>query len=166
MSDERVILGIDPGLATVGYAFIRVIEDEQEILDFGVLTTPAGLDLPERLLMIQKDLRQLLEIHDPDEVVIEDLFFGKNVTSALDVAHARGVILSTCAEQGIRPEVFTPNQIKQILTGDGCADKRQVQDMLVRTFDLAQLPKPDDAADALAVAFCGAQFCRGNLLAY
>lgn len=160
MSDGRVILGIDPGLATIGYAFVRFLDDEQEILDFGVMTTPSGLDLSDRLLMIQQDLQRLIEMHLPDEVVIEDLFFGRNVTTALDVAHARGVIMSSCAQHGLRPQVLTPNQIKHILTGDGAADKRQVQDMLLRVFSLKTLPTPDDAADALAVAFCGAQLSR------
>lgn len=162
---ERVILGIDPGLATIGYAFIQLTDDEKTILDFGVITTPAGLELSDRLLMIKKDLQQLIELHLPDEVVVEELFFGKNVTTAIDVAHARGVVLSTCAEQGLTPSTYTPNQIKQIVTGDGAADKRQVQDMLIRIFSLSSLPTPDDAADALAVAFCGAQFCHGELLA-
>lgn len=156
MSPQKIILGIDPGLATIGYAFIRGEHENVSVLDFGVFTTPSTTDFSERLLMIHRDLGELIEQYQPDEAYVEELFFSSNAKTALDVAHARGVIIASLAERGLRPQSITPNQVKLAATGDGGADKRQVQEMLQLQFQLSELPRPDDAADALAIAFCGA----------
>ncbi|MGE3279165.1 MAG: crossover junction endodeoxyribonuclease RuvC [Candidatus Altimarinota bacterium] len=153
--NEKIVLGIDPGLATIGYGFMKFRGDDAHILDFGVIETPAGLELPERLLMIQQDLTVLLEKYRPDEAYVEEVFFSTNTKTAISVAHARGVIMSSLASHGLRPRSLTPNQVKLGMTGDGSADKRQVQHMLKMQFSLSQLPEPDDAADALAIAYCG-----------
>jgi len=152
---HRVVLGIDPGLATIGYGLLLFEDDQPSILDFGVIETPAGLELPERLLMIQKDLDSLFEVHQPHEAYVEEVFFSKNTKTALSVAHARGVIMSSLSSRGLRPRSITPNQVKLGMTGDGSADKKQIQQMLMLQFSLRSVPTPDDAADALAIAFCG-----------
>lgn len=154
MSD-RVVIGIDPGLATIGYGILRFQNEKAEIIDFGVIETPAGLEMPERLLMIQQDLDQLIELHKPSEAYVEEIFFSTNTKTAISVAHARGVIMSSLASGGLRPRSITPNQVKVGMTGDGSADKKQVQQMLKIHFSLGSIPEPDDAADALAIAFCG-----------
>lgn len=163
MAKERIILGIDPGLATIGYGLIRVGDGVDEIIDFGVIETPAGLEMPERLLMIQKDIDELVRQYEPSEVYVEELFFSSNVKTAMDVAHARGVILLALQSRGLRPRSLKPNEIKLAMTGDGRADKRQVQDMLQMQFSLPELPRPDDAADALAIAYTGSLAFSGHL---
>lgn len=157
---QRIILGIDPGLATVGYGVIRFFGEKAEVLDFGVIETPAGLELSERLSMIQVDLEKLIERFHPTEAYVEELFFSTNVKTALSVAHARGVIMSSLASGGLQPRSITPNQVKSGLTGDGNADKKQVQRMLQIQFGLSEIPHPDDAADALAIAYCGCILSR------
>lgn len=152
---ERIVLGIDPGLATIGYGVLHFQGEQVSIRDFGVIETPAGLELPERLLMIQQDLDELVRLHSPTEAYVEEVFFSTNTKTALAVAHARGVIMSSLASGGLRPRSITPNQVKVGMTGDGNADKKQVQQMLKIQFSLAHIPQPDDAADALAIAFCG-----------
>lgn len=156
MKRSKVILGIDPGLATTGFAVIH----DLEILDFGVITTEKTLALSERLCLIEKDISDLIAKHHPDEVYLEELFFGANTKTAITVAHARGVIMMSCAKAGIPVHTVTPNAVKSAVTGDGKADKRQVQDMVRRHFSLRSIPKPDDAADALAVAYYGFSFCH------
>jgi len=152
-----MILGIDPGTATVGYSFVTGTKQNPVIHDFGVITTPAlGKDmLPTRLLEISRDLKQLIEIHKPSSAVVEDLFFAKNVKTAISVAQARGVILYVLAEYGLPVLSPTPLQIKQTLCGHGNATKKQIQNMVVRIFGLDEIPKPDDAADSLAIAWWG-----------
>jgi len=152
---ERIILGIDPGLATVGYGLIRFNGDTPEVIDYGTILTPKSLDFSERLLMIQRDLSLIVETHKPTEAFVEELFFSVNAKTAMSVAHARGVIMSSLASFGLHPRSLTPNQVKVGVTGHGAADKRQVQDMLKLQFGLESLPEPDDAADALAIALCG-----------
>lgn len=152
---QRVVLGIDPGLATIGYGLLLFQDDKASILDFGVIETPAGLELPERLHMIQQDLDSLIEKHRPQEAYVEELFFSTNTKTAISVAHARGIIMSSLASSGIRPRSITPNQVKLGMTGHGGADKKQIQRMLMIQFSLKSIPTPDDAADALAIAFCG-----------
>jgi crossover junction endodeoxyribonuclease RuvC len=147
-----IILGLDPGTATTGYGLVKIDGDKRIVLDFGVISTPAGLELGERLLMLQQDLKVLIEKCRPDKVGVEDLFFATNVKTAMSVAHARGVILCTAYEYGILTVEITPNQVKSAVTGDGNADKQQVQKMVMMMFGLTHVPKPDDAADALAVA--------------
>ncbi len=160
---KRIILGLDPGLATVGFAMLDLPPTPSlagggathRVLDFGVITTSPDLSFPERLLHIKHDLQALIQKFQPTEAVIEELFFSTNTKTAMSVAHARGVLLVTLAEENIPLRQLTPNQIKLAVTGDGRADKRQVQDMLMRCFSLSELPKPDDAADALAIAYAG-----------
>lgn len=156
MHTERIIIGIDPGLATVGYSILRVFDDHSEIMDFGVIETPSEMEFSERLVMIQQDLDKLIKKYHPTESYVEDLFFSANTKTALSVAHARGVIMAGLSVHGLDPQSVTPNQVKKTVTGDGSADKRQIQDMVRRHFSLKSLPKPDDAADALAVALYGA----------
>lgn len=151
------ILGIDPGLAIVG---LGVIDSDNPShlapVDWLTVTTPAGLPLSDRLCEIRADLGGFLDDMKPDLVVIEQLFFATNVTTAIDVAHARGVIVLTVAERAIPTLEPTPMQLKQAITGDGGADKRQVQQMLLHLLGMQEIPKPDDAADALALAAYGA----------
>lgn len=152
-----ILLGIDPGLATIGLGLLEA-ESPQKMraLDWLTIQTPAGLPLSARLCEIQTDLQTYLTETKPDLVVIEKLFFAVNEKTAIDVAQARGVIVQTVAAQGIEILEATPLQMKSALTGDGQADKRQVQDMLVHTLQLPELPQPDDAADALGLAVYGA----------
>ncbi len=156
-----IVMGIDPGLAIVGYGIVEVVGGNFRVIDFGVLRTEKGVPLPRRLLEIEKGLSQLVEKYQIEQVAVEELFFSKNVTTAIAVAEARGVILLTL-EKLLTGEVFeyTPNQIKQALTGYGSADKKQIQMMVQRFLRLKDLPRPDDAADALAVAICHGQTSR------
>lgn len=148
-----IILGIDPWTATTGFAFLEKEGRHLRVLDFGVIRTPAGLSLAERLLLISKDLRELLDVYKPMLAWMEKLFFLRNVTNGIDVAHARGVMLHTLAERWIQTIEFTPLQVKQGITGNGNAKKPQVQKALQILFNLTEIPKPDDAADALAIAY-------------
>lgn len=153
-----VIVGFDPGLATLGYGVIQSNKGEKpEVIDYGVISTPKDKNLAERLCMLEKGVKQVIEQFKPDEIAIEELFFAKNVTTGINVAHARGVILLTAVKYCGNIFEYTPLQIKQALTGYGRADKHQIQEM-VRTFlRLKAVPRPDDAADALAVALCHQQ---------
>lgn len=151
------ILGIDPGLATIGIGIIEATSpSDLTCIEWLTITTPAGLSLSERLIEIAKDLGELLKDTQPDLVVIEKLFFATNEKTAIDVAQARGVILCTVAQAGIRIVEPTPLQMKLAVTGDGQADKLQVQTMLLHLLKLKEIPKPDDAADALGLAIYGA----------
>lgn len=150
------VLGIDPGLATVGLGLVDAqTRDAPRCVEWLTIETPAGLPLEERLLEIERDLAEYLAHAKPDLVVVEKLFFAKNETTALDVAHARGVLLACVARAGIPLLCPGPSEMKLGVTGDGSADKLQVQTMLVHVFKLAAIPKPDDAADALALALFG-----------
>ncbi|MBE7089774.1 MAG: crossover junction endodeoxyribonuclease RuvC [Clostridiales bacterium] len=153
-----IIVGFDPGLATLGYGVIQSNKGEKpEVIDYGVISTPKDKNLAERLCMLEKGVKQVIEQFKPDEIAIEELFFAKNVTTGINVAHARGVILLTAVKYCGNIFEYTPLQIKQALTGYGRADKHQIQEM-VRTFlRLKAVPRPDDAADALAVALCHQQ---------
>jgi len=147
-----IILGIDPGLATVGYGIIKKTDSRLVSVDYGVVLTPKDESTPVRLAMIDQKITQLIQKYSPNVVAIEELFFNTNVTTGIKVSQARGVIL-VCAikECGLLYE-YTPLQIKMALTGNGRADKNQVQFMVRAILGLTQIPKPDDAADALAVA--------------
>ena len=150
-----IILGIDPGLATLGYGVIE--KDERgnfRALDCGVVTTPKEEGLPVRLAILEEGLNKLLDKFHPDEVAMEELFFSKNITTGIAVAHARGVALLTCVKSCGRLYEYTPMQIKQALTGYGKADKKQMQATVTSLLKLKSVPKPDDAADALAIALC------------
>lgn len=151
------ILGIDPGFATVGMGTLESSSPHDlQHPDWLTIRTKAGLPFSERLLEIKKDLHEFLDEFQPELAVIEKLFFATNEKTALDVAHARGVIVLTVAERGIEIIEPTPLQMKLGITGDGSADKTQVQSMLVQLLNLHEIPKPDDAADALALALYGA----------
>ncbi len=153
-----VILGLDPGLATLGYGVIKKESRKKaEMLDYGVISTPKDENLAVRLCMIEKGLKQIIEKFQPDEVAVEELFFAKNVKTGIAVAHARGVILLTANKECGRLFEYTPLQIKQALTGYGRAEKIQIQQMVKSLLGLKGIPKPDDAADALAVALTHAQ---------
>lgn len=147
-----VILGIDPGLATLGYGVIEVQNDKRRMIQFGTVTTPAGVAMPYRLRAIAQGVRQLMDVYQPDEVAFEELFFSKNITTGMAVSMARGVALATVVERTDNLYEYTPMQIKQAVTGYGGADKRQVQLMVKMLLGMKDIARPDDAADALAVA--------------
>lgn len=148
-----LVLGIDPGTAITGYGLVRET-DRLDLVDWGVITTPAGLPLPQRLQTIYQGLAQVIKAHNPDESAVEELFFSKNVRTALAVGHGRGVALLALADAGLPIAEYKPVQIKQAIAGYGGADKHQVQEMVRMLLQLDEVPKPDDAADAVAVAVC------------
>ena len=148
------ILGIDPGVAIVGFGVVDSEGGTQRMVQYGAINTPANTPLAARLVQIEQDLMELLQQFKPDEVAIEELFFSKNITTGIAVAHARGVILATVEKAGIPLYEYTPMQVKQAVVGYGLAEKNQVMDMTKRLLKLRSIPKPDDAADALAIAIC------------
>lgn len=157
-NEIMIIVGFDPGLATLGYGVIRKDDKRKpEMVDYGVVLTPKDKNLPDRLIMIEKGVKQIIDKFRPDEIAIEELFFAKNVKTGIAVAHSRGVTLLTATKECGRIFEYTPLQIKQALTGYGRADKNQIQQMVKTFLGLKAVPKPDDAADALAVALCHAQ---------
>ena len=151
------ILGIDPGVAIVGFGVVDSEGGTQRMVQYGAINTPANTPLAARLVQIEQDLMELLQQFKPDEVAIEELFFSKNITTGIAVAHARGVILATVEKAGIPLYEYTPMQVKQAVVGYGLAEKNQVMDMTKRLLKLRSAPKPDDAADALAIAICHAR---------
>lgn len=151
------ILGIDPGVAIVGFGLIESERGSVRMLQYGAVTTPAGLPLATRLVQIENDMTELIRQLKPDEIAIEELFFSKNITTGIAVAHARGVILYTAQRMHLPVYEYTPMQIKQAVVGYGLADKHQVMDMTRRLLKLKSIPRPDDAADALAIAMCRAR---------
>ncbi len=162
-----IILGIDPGLATLGFGVIeKDARGNCRAIDCGVLTTPKEEGLPVRLAMLEEGLQRLLDQYRPDEIAMEELFFSKNITTGIAVAHARGVALLTCVKRCGKLYEYTPMQIKQALTGYGKADKKQIQTVVASLLKLKSVPKPDDAADALGIALCHAFTSRfGELFA-
>ncbi len=151
------ILGIDPGIATIGFGVLDFEGREYKLQNCGVITTPAHNSLSSRLEQIYDDMLQLLELFKPDAVSIEELFFNTNITTGIAVAHGRGVILLACRKAGVRVYEYTPLQVKQAVVGYGRAEKKQVMDMVKRICALPAPPKPDDAADAVALAICHAR---------
>ena len=151
------ILGIDPGVAIVGFGLIESERGSVRMLQYGDVTTPAGLPLATRLVQIENDMTELIRQLKPDEIAIEELFFSKNITTGIAVAHGRGVILCTVERLGVPIYEYTPMQVKQAVVGYGLADKKQVMDMTKRLLKLKAVPRPDDAADALAIAICHAR---------
>ena len=151
------ILGIDPGYGITGFGLIEVERSQSRLIQCGVITTPAGMDFSARLEIIYEDMKKLLEVAKPDAVAIEELFFGQNVTTGIGVAQSRGVILLAIRQAGLEVTAYKPSQIKQALVGYGNATKHQMQDMTKRLLHLQQNPKPDDAADAIAIALCHAR---------
>jgi crossover junction endodeoxyribonuclease RuvC len=149
----KLALGIDPGIATTGYGLVRMQDDSSlEMVAFGVLLTPSDQPVHERLLMLHGDLRKLLAKHHPDTCAVEKLFFQRNVSTAIAVGEARGVVLLALAEAHLTVAEYTPNEVKQAVAGYGSAQKRQVQEMVRTLLGLSSIPRPDDAADALAIA--------------
>lgn len=155
-----VVLGIDPGLATLGWGVLRSDRGRFETVDYGVVLTPKEESLPVRLAMLEEGVNELIDKYHPDEIALEELFFNNNITTGINVAQARGVILLTCVKKCGRLYEYTPLQIKQALTGYGRADKKQMQIMVKTLLRLDNIPKPDDAADALAVALTHCQTSR------
>ncbi|MDI3547694.1 MAG: crossover junction endodeoxyribonuclease RuvC [Halanaerobiales bacterium] len=149
-----LIFGIDPGLATVGYSLVEKRGNKFSVIDYGVIKTPAKLRNVDRLKVIYAELMELINRFQPDEMAVEELFFYKNVKTAIRVGQARGVILLAGAQANIRVAEYTPLQIKQAVVGYGRARKSQVQRMVKALLNLEEIPKPDDAADALAVSIC------------
>lgn len=155
-----IILGIDPGLAIVGYGVINTQKGNSSVVDYGVINTPKEDNVPVRLEKIYNGMISLVEKYNPDCIAIEELFFNTNTTTGINVAQARGVILLVCQQKKLKMYEYTPLQIKQALTGYGKAEKKQIQFMVARLLQLKAAPKPDDAADGLAVALTHAQTAR------
>ena len=150
-----IVLGIDPGTATTGYGLLHEHEDGSlSVIDYGVILTPADDPMPERLLTLNKKLKEIILLHRPISGAVEKLFFQRNVKTALSVGQARGVVLLTMVEAGLTIAEYTPLEVKQAVAGYGGADKNQVQQMVRALLGLNELPQPDDAADALAIAIC------------
>ena len=157
-----VILGLDPGTATTGYGVIRVLGNRFQMLEYGIISTPAKTPMEKRLEMIYDNLQELLQKWQPDQAAVEELFFNQNITTAITVGQARGVLLLCCAQNNVPLAEYTPLQVKQALVGYGRADKKQIQQMVKMFLNLADIPKPDDAADALAIAICHAHNYQTN----
>ncbi|MDO5444516.1 MAG: crossover junction endodeoxyribonuclease RuvC [Eubacteriales bacterium] len=151
------ILGIDPGIATIGFSILETEGNRYNLINCGVITTPAHTPLSDRLCTIFDDLTELIAAYKPDVVAIEELFFNTNLTTGIAVAHGRGVILLACRKSGLAIYEYTPLQVKDAVVGYGRADKKQVMDMVKRLCGLKAAPKPDDAADAVALALCHAR---------
>ncbi len=148
------VLGIDPGYATVGYGILDWDGRHFSLVGYGAVTTAPEIDISLRLCEIHNDITELIERFKPDEIAIEELFFNTNVKTAIQVGQARGVILQCCASMGKVPFEYTPLQVKQAVVGYGRAEKRQVMEMTRAILKMNKIPKPDDAADALAIAVC------------
>ena len=151
------ILGIDPGYGITGFGLVDAQRSQYRLLRCGAITTPAHTDFSWRLEVIYNDMTELLRVTQPDVVAIEELFFGQNVTTGIGVAQSRGVILLAIQQAGLKVHSYKPMQVKQAVVGYGNATKHQVQDMTKRLLHLDAMPKPDDAADAIAIALCHAR---------
>lgn len=158
-----LILGIDPGIATIGFGLVEAEEGQVRMLRYGAITTPAGLPLSKRLYQIECDVESLIGQLSPDAISIEELFFNNNITTGIAVAHGRGVILYAAEKCGVPLFEYTPSQVKQAVVGYGKAQKRQVMEMTRMLLKLKAVPRPDDAADALALALCHARSCTSRL---
>jgi crossover junction endodeoxyribonuclease RuvC len=157
------ILGIDPGLATMGFGVIDSVNSRSTVVDYGVILTSKDETLPTRLALLEKGVKSLIEKYKPDEIALEELFFNNNVKTAIDVAQARGVILLVAQKLKIPIFEYTPLQVKTAVTGYGKAKKPQVMEMTRRLLNLEEVPKPDDTADALAIGICHAQAAGSDL---
>ncbi len=151
------ILGIDPGIATIGFGLVEADRGQVHMLTYGAITTPAGVPLSRRLYQIENDMEDLISQLKPDAISIEELFFNTNITTGIAVAHGRGVLLFAAEKCGVPLFEYTPSQVKLAVVGYGKAEKRQVMDMTRRLLKLKAVPRPDDAADALALALCHAR---------
>ena len=157
------ILGIDPGYATIGFGLIEAQRAQVHMVTYGAITTPAGLPLSRRLYQIGADMEELIGQLKPDVIAIEELFFNTNITTGIAVAHGRGVLLYAAEKCGVPLYEYTPSQVKLAVTGYGKAEKHQVMDMTRRMLKLGSVPRPDDAADALAIAICHARSFTSRL---
>ena len=152
-----IILGIDPGYAIVGFGILESAGGKQRLIRCGAINTEAGVPMPQRLLRIAEDVEALITQFHPDEIAIEELYFNNNITTGIGVAQARGVIVMIAAKLGVPISEYNPSQVKQAVAGSGKAEKRQVMEMTKRLLGLQAVPKPDDAADAVAIALCHAR---------
>jgi len=155
-----VVLGIDPGVATVGFGIISETGGVPKPKRYGIITTPAGMRLALRLKQINNDVSELIQMFKPDAIAVEELFFNTNQKTAVSVAHGRAAIILAGEEHGIPMFEYTPLQVKKAVTGYGRASKNQVMEMVKRLLAMDQVPKPDDVADALAIAICHARFAN------
>ena len=162
-AERVVILGIDPGYAIVGWGVVDCTGGRFTVRGYGAIATPAGMDFPQRLRIIYEDMNHVLDKYQPQVLSIEKLYFTNNKTTGIDVAQARGVILLSCAQRGLEVAEYTPMQVKQAVAGYGKAVKHQVMEMTRAMLRLPQVPKPDDTADALALAICHGH-CAGSAL--
>ena len=152
-----IILGIDPGIAIVGYGVIEYNSGKFRTMAMGAIRTPAGQEVEARIETVYNDMLEIIDTYKPDEMAIEELFFNTNQKTAIAVAEARGVILLAARKRGVAISEYTPLQVKQAVVGYGRAEKKQVIDMVKRILNMKSAPKPDDAADALAIAICHAR---------
>jgi crossover junction endodeoxyribonuclease ruvC len=160
-----IILGIDPGIATLGYGVVDKDRNGNcRAIDYGVVLTPKEETLPVRLAILEEGVNRVIDRFSPEEIAMEELFFSKNITTGIAVAHARGVTMLACVKKCGRLYEYTPMQIKQALTGYGRADKKQIQQVVTSLLRLKSVPRPDDAADALAIALCHAFTSRFGAL--
>ena len=160
-----LVIGIDPGTATTGYGLLREMEDGSlSVLEYGTILTPADLPMPQRLVELHRQLCQLLLLHRPQSGAVEKLFFARNSRTAISVGQGRGVAMLALAEAGMPVAEYTPMEVKQAVAGYGGADKTQIQEMVRLLLGMGSIPKPDDAADALAVAICHLHFSRTQAL--
>ncbi len=155
-----IIMGIDPGFAITGYGIVKYEGNKFSVIDYGAVTTKASMPFPDRLLFLDRTLEELITRYKPSVVSVEELFFNKNIKTAISAAHGRGVALACAARCGVEVTEYTPLQVKQAIVGYGRAEKSQVQQMVKLILHLPEIPKPDDAADALAVAICHGHSCR------
>ena len=160
------ILGIDPGFAIVGWGVIEYSGSKFKTIAYGSIQTPAGMRLEERLTQIHKQMNLLFETYHPDAMAVGELFFNNNITTGIRVAEARGVILVSAEEHGVKIAEYTPSQVKQAVVGYGKAEKKQIISMVTMLLGLSEPPKPDDTADALAIAICHAHSDRSALANY
>jgi len=151
-----IILGIDPGFAITGYGIIKQVNNRFQVIDYGAITTLAGVALPKRLLSLTLELESIIARYQPDVAAVEELFFCNNAKTAIAVGHGRGVAVTAAARAGLDVYEYTPMQVKQAVVGYGRASKAQIQQMVKAILGLPEIPKPDDVADALAVAICHA----------
>ncbi len=160
-----IIMGIDPGFAITGYGVVKYEGNKFSVLDYSAITTAASMKFSDRLLVLYNELEKLIDKYKPDAISIEELFFNKNIKTALTVGHGRGVAVLAAAKSGIDIFEYTPLQVKQSVVGYGRAEKAQIQQMVKAILNLPAIPKPDDVADALAVAIChGNSHRMGTLL--
>ena len=158
------ILGIDPGIAIVGFGLIEADRGQTRLLNYGAITTPAGLPLARRLVQIEQDMGELIAQLKPDAIAVEELFFSNNITTGIAVAHGRGIILCTAEKSGVPLYEYTPMQVKQAIVGWGGAEKKQIQQMVKMLLHMETIAKPDDAGDAIAIALthAAAGMARGQ----